>query len=118
MRLTKILLGFPNRLLAIVLLFVFFIWEVTLASMKVLWWIYSKPKALQSEFFHLPLHVKTDWQRILIAHFITLTPGTLSVDIEGNSILVHLLERSEKASTIHLIHHRIEPLVKKIWGQK
>lgn len=92
------------------------IYEVCLSSVKVLWWIYSRPRSLESEFFSLPLEVEKGWQKIFIAHFITLTPGTLSVDIEveKNSILIHVLNRKEKEGLVNLIREQVEPLVKKL----
>jgi multicomponent Na+:H+ antiporter subunit E len=112
------MIKFLKQIKALIFLIILFIYEVSLASVKVLWWIYKKPRSLRSAFFELPISVKTDAQKILIAHFITLTPGTLAVDIQKNSkILVHLLEESEKDGTIRLIQKKVEPLVKELWRQ-
>ncbi|SDK19663.1 Na+/H+ antiporter subunit E [Microbulbifer yueqingensis] len=39
----------------------------------------------------IPLRLKTDMGKVLYANSITLTPGTVAVDIENDEILVHSL---------------------------
>lgn len=107
-----------KQILAFVLLLYLFIEQVTISSIKVIFWIYSKPRTLDSDFFNLPLNVSNSWQKIIIAHFITLTPGTLTVDIKGQELLIHILSSAEKDSTIKLVKEKVEPLVQKLWGQK
>lgn len=110
------------RIWSIVMLLAYFLYEVTLSSIKVLWWIYTKPQKLKSEFYEMPIHSQGVWQHIVVAHFITLTPGTLAVEIDHDrpSILIHFLEAKERDSTIKLIRDKIEPLVIRIfsplWG--
>ena len=41
--------------------------------------------------FKVPLHIKKDLNKVIYANAITLTPGTLSVDMDENFILVHAL---------------------------
>lgn len=41
--------------------------------------------------FHTPL--KTNAARVALANSITLTPGTITVSLEGNNLLVHALNR-------------------------
>lgn len=107
-----------KRIVAFIFLLYLFIEQVTISSIKVIFWIYSKPKTLDSNFFKLPLDVSNSWQKIIIAHFITLTPGTLTVDIIGHELLIHILSSDEKASTVQLVKEKVEPLVQKLWGQK
>lgn len=42
--------------------------------------------------FHTDL--KTDFGRFLLANSITLTPGTITVQVEGNKLTVHCLDKS------------------------
>jgi multicomponent Na+:H+ antiporter subunit E len=37
--------------------------------------------------------LKHKWLRVLLANFITLTPGTMTLDVEGDCFTVHLLDR-------------------------
>jgi multicomponent Na+:H+ antiporter subunit E len=42
----------------------------------------------------VPLTQRTDVGKVIYANSITLTPGTVSVEIEGNRILVHAITRA------------------------
>lgn len=39
--------------------------------------------------------LEEDWKRLLLANSITLTPGTLSLDIKENKIFIHIIEYDE-----------------------
>ncbi|WP_448567390.1 Na+/H+ antiporter subunit E [Thalassotalea ganghwensis] len=52
--------------------------------------------------------------RVLYANSITLTPGTLAVDLEGDEITVHALQ---KRSIKRLQKGDMENKLKKIWGE-
>ena len=42
---------------------------------------------------HTPL--KHEWQRVLLANAITLTPGTITLHLEENALTVHCLNRQD-----------------------
>lgn len=108
-----------KRLLAVIQLIYLFVKEVTLSSIKVFFLILKRPRSVESDFFEIELKDLKDWQQILIAHFITLTPGTLSVDIYGqNKILIHILEKQEIASTKEFVENKLQKLVMDLGGAK
>ena len=37
----------------------------------------------------VPTHLKSDFSKLVLANSITLTPGTLSLDVEDDYVLVH-----------------------------
>ena len=37
----------------------------------------------------MPTNLKSDFSKLILANSITLTPGTLSLDIEEDGVLVH-----------------------------
>jgi multicomponent Na+:H+ antiporter subunit E len=65
---------------------------------------------LKPAIFAYPLTVTTDQQITLLANLITLTPGTLSVDVsEDRSVLfVHALEFVDKEAMIRSIRDGFE----------
>ncbi len=65
--------------------------EIIKANIDVAKIVLSKNMDIQPHFFKVPLHVKKDLNKVIYANAITLTPGTLSVDIEEDYILVHAL---------------------------
>jgi multicomponent Na+:H+ antiporter subunit E len=44
---------------------------------------------INPRILHFPSTQKTDLGRVIFANSITLTPGTTSIEIEDNSVLVH-----------------------------
>ena len=39
--------------------------------------------------------LKPDWKKLLLANSITLTPGTLTLDIKGDTLFIHTLQYEE-----------------------
>ncbi|MBV1708558.1 MAG: Na+/H+ antiporter subunit E [Erysipelothrix sp.] len=65
--------------------------EIVKANIDVAKIVLSKKMDIQPHFFKVPLHIHKDLNKVIYANAITLTPGTLSVDIEDDYILVHAL---------------------------
>lgn len=104
---------------AIISLIVLFFKEIFISSYHVLVAIYTYSDKYESDFFELTTTCKNHTQQVIIAHFMTLTPGTMSVDIlENNKILVHILDKQKVSETKKLIRDRVEPHLKTIWRKK
>lgn len=65
--------------------------EIVKANIDVAKIVLSKNMDIQPHFFKVPLHIKKDLNKVIYANAITLTPGTLSVDMDEDYILVHAL---------------------------
>lgn len=65
--------------------------EIVKANIDVAKIVLSKKMDIQPHFFKVPLHIKKDLNKVIYANAITLTPGTLSVDMKDDYILVHAL---------------------------
>jgi len=39
--------------------------------------------------------LKSDWKKLLLANSITLTPGTLTLDIKDDTLFIHVIEYHE-----------------------
>ncbi|WP_440982536.1 Na+/H+ antiporter subunit E [Shinella sumterensis] len=86
----------PLKVLSLALLFVK---ELALSAWKVAVLVASPKMALKPGIFAFPLTVDRDFEITLLANLITLTPGTLSVDVsEDRKVLyVHALDCSDPA---------------------
>ncbi|MCJ8148205.1 MULTISPECIES: Na+/H+ antiporter subunit E [Shinella] len=86
----------PLKVLSLVLLF---IKELALSAWKVAVLVASPKMALKPGIFAFPLTVDRDFEITLLANLITLTPGTLSVDVsEDRKVLyVHAIDCSDPA---------------------
>ena len=77
-----------------VLLFRFWLFlsrEIVIANIDVLKRIFRPGKNISPQLFELPLTLKTSLSRVIYANAITLTPGTVSVNINKDTITVHSL---------------------------
>ncbi len=54
-----------------------------------------KDLTLSPAIIAIPTTLKSDWQKLLLANSITLTPGTLTLDIEDNMLFIHIIEYEE-----------------------
>ncbi|WP_411035126.1 Na+/H+ antiporter subunit E [Shinella sp. BYT-45] len=87
------------RPLKVLSLLVLFLRELALSAFKVALLVASPKMALKPGIFAFPLTVDRDFEIALLANLITLTPGTLSVDVsEDRKVLyVHALDCSDPA---------------------
>ncbi len=69
------------------------LWEIVKANIDVAKVILSPSLPISPTMIRLRASQKTDAARVLYANSITLTPGTVTVDVHDNVILVHALMR-------------------------
>ncbi|MDO5646631.1 Na+/H+ antiporter subunit E [Paracoccus sp. (in: a-proteobacteria)] len=87
---------FPNtgtyfrRLYCGLRLIVMFIYELAVSSIAVAKAVVSPGHNYQPALIEVPLTVKTDLQIMLVANFITLTPGTLTLDVSEDRTTLYL----------------------------
>lgn len=94
-------LGYFQRAGRVLSLAWLFFYELVLSAWKVAVMVMSPDMKLKPGIFAYPLKVDRDFEITLLANLITLTPGTLSVDVaEDRSVLyVHALDCSDPDST-------------------
>ena len=70
-----------------------FLWELLVASFRVLIIVISPELKVHPAIVAIPLDVKQDIEIVLLANLITLTPGTLSVDTSADNreLYVHVI---------------------------
>ncbi|MBB3965590.1 Na+/H+ antiporter subunit E [Rhizobium metallidurans] len=82
------------RVLAITALALLFLKDLALSAIKVATTVLSPKMNLKPGIFAFPLTVDRDFEITLLANMITLTPGTLSVDVSDDrkTLYVHALD--------------------------
>ena len=82
------------RVLAITALALMFLKDLALSAIKVATTVLSPKMNLKPGIFAFPLTVDRDFEITLLANMITLTPGTLSVDVSDDrkTLYVHALD--------------------------
>ncbi|MBT8043778.1 MAG: Na+/H+ antiporter subunit E [Verrucomicrobiae bacterium] len=71
----------------------FYLMEIALGALRIAGDVLAPKPKLQPVMLRVPVDLKTDMQRLLLANLISMTPGTLSVGEEknGSILLVHSL---------------------------
>jgi len=73
---------------------IYFAWlfvEITKANLAVVRAVLSPDMQVSPTLTRIPTPQRTDIGRVMFANSITLTPGTVSVDVQDDHILVHAL---------------------------
>lgn len=94
--------------------FVWLIREMLRSSVHVTKLIWSSSHKLSPAIAKISAHKITPDNQVLYANSITLTPGTLSVDLEDDEVTVHALQKS---SLDELTLGSMEQKITGIWGE-
>jgi multicomponent Na+:H+ antiporter subunit E len=76
--------AYGQRIWWLLSFFGFVPWEIVVSNAKLAWWILQPQLQVQSGIIAVPLSVDTDLEIIVLATVITLTPGTVSIDLSRN----------------------------------
>ena len=91
--------------------FVNFLWELLLANLSVARTVLFEPREkINPAFVAIPLEAETDAEIALLANLITLTPGTLSLDVseDRRTLYIHTLDVEDVDALRVEIKHRLE----------
>lgn len=81
-------LGFTIQYLGLLL------WEIVKANMATIRFIMAGKHKNEPILVHFKTDLKTRTAKTLLANSITLTPGTITVSLEGDEYVVHCLDKS------------------------
>lgn len=80
---------------------VYFLWyviilvsEIVKANMAVIRLITSNSEVVEPVMVKVHTNLKSNFCRVLLANSITLTPGTITVSLDGDEYVVHCLDKS------------------------
>lgn len=68
----------------------FFIWEMVKANLEVTYYVLASHRKMRPGVIAVPLDVRTDTEITLLANLITLTPGTLSLDVSADRRVMYI----------------------------
>ncbi len=89
-----------NLTFTIPLYWLWLIKEVVLSNIAVVRCVWLGKGSISPTVFTVTAHQKTDIGKVIYANSITLTPGTVSMDLEGDQITVHALTKDTAASLL------------------
>jgi multicomponent Na+:H+ antiporter subunit E len=89
---------------------VLFLWEVLKANLRVAWDVVTPQKFRRLGIVAIPLDITTDTEIALLANLITLTPGSLCLDVseDRRTLYVHEMFVDDPATVRRQIKQRFE----------
>lgn len=104
------------RIHYLIAFFAVLIFSMYVASFRVLWKIIKGD--IRPGTVHFRTRLKTDIARVALAGSITLTPGTIALDLDEDHLVVHWLDTVTTHSRYagDLIKGTHEKLLKKVWS--
>ncbi|WP_447553486.1 Na+/H+ antiporter subunit E [Vreelandella sp. EE22] len=82
--------GYPARIPRIIRFIGFFIKELVQANLRVGFDILTPPWHMQPGVIALPLSARTEMEITMVANLISLTPGTLSLDVSDDRRVLYI----------------------------
>ncbi len=88
----------------------FFVWELLLANLRVAADVLTPRFHMQPRVIAVPLDAYTDVEITLLANLITLTPGTLSLDVSSDRhvLYVHAMYAVDVRAAVHELKNGLE----------
>ncbi|MDA3863484.1 MAG: Na+/H+ antiporter subunit E [Deltaproteobacteria bacterium] len=85
----------PRRLAGLLLYLPVFIWELIKANFKIAYVVLHPRLPVNPAILKVKTSLKSKFSRTMLANSITLTPGTLTVEIDDDHLFIHLVEEPE-----------------------
>lgn len=107
-----------SRSWRIVQLIVYFLWELIISSVQVAWTVMTPWRERpQPAVVAMPLDVHSDLEILLVSSLISLTPGTLSLDVteDRNTLYVHTMFGDDPEATVKALKSGMEHRVAEVF---
>lgn len=107
---------YMNRVWAVIKLILLFFKELILANIHVLVLIVQPKMPIKPAIFALPTVLEKDWEITLLSNLITLTPGTLVIDVSDDSktLYIHALDYGNADEAIDSIKNTFEKAIQEV----
>jgi len=107
-------IGYLSRLFRGLGLALFFLWELLVSSFRVAWDVITPRHNMSPAVVAVPLDVSSDAEITLLANLISLTPGTLSLDVseDKKTLFVHAMYVDDADAFRRSIKHDFERRVR------
>ena len=105
------------RVYRIVRLASFFLYELVMSSVRVAWDVIRPYPRNKPALVEVPLDVQSDIEILLLTNLISLTPGTLSVDVtqDRKTLLVHAMFADDHEAVVADLKSGMERLVAEVF---
>lgn len=116
------LLGGPDsyylRSFRAVRLVLFFLYDLILSSFRVAYDVLTPTDYSNPAILRMPLDVESDIEILLVTNLISLTPGTLSLDVtpDRKTLIVHAMFADDPDEVIRSLKDGMERMVKEVFA--
>ena len=102
-----------DRLWAVIKLASLFLKELIMSNFSVLKLIVQPTMPIRPAIFAMPTVLEHDWEITLLSSLITLTPGTVVIDIsdDNKTLYIHSLDFEDIDEAIDSIHNTFEKAI-------
>lgn len=90
--------------------------DIVVANIEVARQVIGPPARLWPDFLEVPLDIQDPFVASLLGSIVSLTPGTVSIQIEGGVLLVHALHVTDAAEAVARIKSRYEAPLRKVFA--
>ncbi len=82
----------PKRLAYLFIYAIVFIWEMIKANFNMARIVLSPKLPLKPGIVRITTDLESDFSRLLLGNSITLTPGTMTMEVKGNELYIHWVQ--------------------------
>jgi multicomponent Na+:H+ antiporter subunit E len=95
----------------------FFLWELVISSFRVAWEIVTPGDTSRSQIVEMPLDVESDIEILLVTNLISLTPGTLSLDVtpDRKTLIIHAMFVDDPDALVRDLKSGMERMVREVF---
>lgn len=108
--------GYIRKVPRVVALAAYFLYELVAANIRLAADLITPGSKIHPAILAMPLDAKTDAEITLLASLVTLTPGTLSMDVspDRSTLYIHALYAQDPEALLHSIKNGFEARVLEI----
>lgn len=101
---------YGRKFLAAVKLLTIFLYKLLTSSLQVVWDVITPPHLSHPAIIKIPLDVESDLEIMLLANIVSLTPGSLTLDISEDRkfLIIHAMFSQNEQSVINDIKSTLE----------
>ncbi|MAS95684.1 MAG: cation transporter [Verrucomicrobiales bacterium] len=86
------------------------LWQIVLANIQVFRLAFGPKSDLQPQIVRFQTNLQTDFEKFLLANSITLTPGTVTIKILGDTFYVHAISDTAAAGLDGTMENKISAI--------
>lgn len=109
--------GYYVRAWRVLRLIGFFLYDLCVSSIRVAYDVLTPQDLSNPKILEMPLDVKSDIEILLVTNLISLTPGTLSLDVtpDRKTLIVHAMFADDPEAVIASLKSGMERMVKEVF---